>query len=104
MSKFFLYELSIEDLPQNTKRDKDLLEVISLLKDIPRIEQAYVSTDFERLDLSGLWILDKNYSIEEIKILERLKRRRQSLKIHRRNFRILHGCSKSVKRFKNQSR
>ncbi|WP_304769939.1 hypothetical protein [Ileibacterium valens] len=74
MSKFFLYELSIEDLPQNTKRDKDLLEVISLLKDIPRIEQAYVSTDFERLDLSGLWILDKNYSIEEIKILERLKK------------------------------
>lgn len=74
MQKFFLYGMHLQDLPSKSKRDRDLKEIVTLLSEIPLIESAFAQADFESQDLGDVWILDKNYSLEEQKILERMKK------------------------------
>lgn len=73
MEKFFLYQMKEEDLPDQSAKEKDLKEIVHLLSEIPLIEHSFAECDFEHQDLSSVWILERNFMIEEQKIIERLK-------------------------------
>lgn len=75
MEKYFLYGLKLEDLPEETAKDRDLKEIVERLAEVPILQSEVQIDQLDPELLKSIRILDLNYSLEERHIIDQMTAR-----------------------------